>query len=189
MIKQTFRGFTLIELLVTLAIVAIVAMYAVPSMISIIQSNEQTSAINTFIGSVRLARTEAMKRNTTVTIENTGSSGKWESGWRIFAVTPSSPAVSGELDGDKAYRSGTDVEIRHQGSLSSGITLRSVANADTYISFRADGARIFPATGSDPDLSLCDSRGVSKGISISITRIGRVNTTDLSSVSGGKCAN
>lgn len=57
------RGFTLIELLVTLAVAAIVVTMAVPSFQSMINGNRLTSAANEMIGSLQLARSEAIRRN------------------------------------------------------------------------------------------------------------------------------
>jgi len=57
-------GFTLVELLITMAVAAILLVIAVPSFRSLIASNELTTAANEMIGSLNLARMEAIKRNT-----------------------------------------------------------------------------------------------------------------------------
>ena len=60
------RGFTLIELLITLAIVAIVLALGAPAFGAWIQNTQLRSAAESMLTGIKLARTEATKRNATV---------------------------------------------------------------------------------------------------------------------------
>ncbi|WP_329740512.1 GspH/FimT family pseudopilin [Dyella sp. A6] len=51
------------ELLITIAVAAVLLVIAVPSFKSLIASNELTTAANEMVGSLNLARMEAIKRN------------------------------------------------------------------------------------------------------------------------------
>lgn len=57
------RGFTLVELMVTVAVAAVLLMIAVPSFRSITASNRLNVAANDLIRAIQVARTEAVKRN------------------------------------------------------------------------------------------------------------------------------
>jgi type IV fimbrial biogenesis protein FimT len=64
--KQRCRGYTLIELMVTVAVAAIGLTIAVSGFSGVIASNRLTSTTNEFIGSIRQAQLEAVKRNVSV---------------------------------------------------------------------------------------------------------------------------
>lgn len=61
-------GFTLIELLIAIAILGIVLSLGLPSLRDFVVSNRLTSDINSFVGLVNYARSEAITRNQSVVI-------------------------------------------------------------------------------------------------------------------------
>ncbi|HEY8329035.1 MAG TPA: GspH/FimT family pseudopilin [Rhodanobacter sp.] len=81
------RGFTLIEMLVTLAIFAVLLMIAVPSMRPFLQSQSVKNASMDISSTVALARSEAIKRNTTVNVTATLAT-DWSRGWAVSQTTP-----------------------------------------------------------------------------------------------------
>jgi type IV fimbrial biogenesis protein FimT len=74
-------GFTLIELLIVIAIVAVLLAAGVPGMQNIIMKTRVKNASFDVYASILAARSDAITRNTTVTI--TPSGGNWNAGWTI----------------------------------------------------------------------------------------------------------
>ncbi len=87
------RGFTLIELMVTVSVIAILAGIGVPAFLDTILAAKLNSYANSFVASTALARSEAIKRNATVTLcasangTACASSGGWQQGWIVLAGT------------------------------------------------------------------------------------------------------
>lgn len=82
------RGFTLVELMIVLVVMAVLLGIAVPSMTQFTFSGKLRAYSNEVVASVLLARSEAIKRNQTVTlcVSSNGTSctgGSWESGWIV----------------------------------------------------------------------------------------------------------
>lgn len=82
-------GFTLVELMVTISVMAILLAIAVPSFINASLNSKLNTIANTFVSSAQLARSEAIKRNTPVTLcassTGTGCAGNWSEGWVVLA--------------------------------------------------------------------------------------------------------
>lgn len=66
--RQRQRGFTLVEIMVTIALLAIITSLAVPSWTQIRVRNALRAATNDFTSSLYLARAEAVRLNTRVTV-------------------------------------------------------------------------------------------------------------------------
>ncbi|MDP3134728.1 MAG: GspH/FimT family pseudopilin, partial [Burkholderiaceae bacterium] len=64
--KSANSGFTLIEALVVIALTGILVAMAVPSMRSTIERSSISSQVNSYIGALRFARSEAIKLGATV---------------------------------------------------------------------------------------------------------------------------
>jgi len=73
------RGFTTVELMVTVAILAVLTAIAVPSLRGLVQQQRvKTASFDIYAGLI-LARSEAIKRNASVTVTPTGAD--WAAGW------------------------------------------------------------------------------------------------------------
>lgn len=79
--RRRTAGFTTTEMLVVVMIIAILAAIAAPYMGDMIRRQRIKTASFDVFSSLSFARSEAIKRNTTVTITPTG--GNWAQGWRI----------------------------------------------------------------------------------------------------------
>lgn len=85
------KGFTLTELIIVLLITSIILVIAVPSYRQTTRENRLTAYINSLVGALQLARSEAIKRGTTVMVQR-GSDpdqdgtfvGDWDDGWEVF---------------------------------------------------------------------------------------------------------
>ena len=126
----------MIELMVVIAIVAILTTIAAPSFKSMLQSNNMTSTVNSFLADMRYARSEAIRRGGAVVMcrsaapeatTPTCSDGGWQSGWIIFH----------DLNSDEVKDS-TDPVLRVQGPIVS-MDLISASGSQYILPFTATG--------------------------------------------------
>lgn len=164
--KQDLRrlnqyGFTLIELLVTLSVASILLSVAVPSYRTFVQDSLLITQSNSFASTIALAKSEAIKRSSRVTIcpstNGTSCTGGtvWSNGWLVFA----------DANGDGVVDA-TEQIIQVNMALSGGNTL-TVRNR---ITFTADGF----SNGFNGTFSLCDSRGATYSRALVLNNQGRL---------------
>jgi len=88
--QSSKAGFTLIELMIVITIIAVLVGLAVPSFRDATLGSKLSGYANNLVASIRLARGEAIKRNSWVAVcisangTNCASSGSWEQGWIVF---------------------------------------------------------------------------------------------------------
>jgi len=130
-------GFTLIELLVTLAIAVILMTIAVPSFQDFFRNSRMASIGDELLGSLMLARSEAMRRgqNVVVCTSTTGTSctnnaGNWSGGWIVFA--------NADNDTPPVVDAGEPI-LRVSSAIAGNTTLRASAGFGNFIRFNPSG--------------------------------------------------
>ncbi|HYD60473.1 MAG TPA: GspH/FimT family pseudopilin [Noviherbaspirillum sp.] len=80
-----FGGFTLTELLIGVAIVSLLASIAAPSFSDLMAAQRTRAGATDLYLALAKARSEAIKRNTNVTLSKKGAN--WQDGWEILNPT------------------------------------------------------------------------------------------------------
>jgi type IV fimbrial biogenesis protein FimT len=133
-------GFTLIELLVVIVIAAILMGVGVPSFKYVTNSNRMSAEVNGLLGDMQLARAEAIKDGSSVTVCSSADGAKcsgstdWSQGWIVFT----DPADLGVFDPG-------EVILRAQKALHAGDTLKDKGGALSAATFNRAG--LLSATG------------------------------------------
>jgi len=106
--RRAEMGFTLIELMITVTLLVVLGMLAAPMFQDAMLSNKLTSYTNTFVSSVQLAKSESIKRNTTVKLCRSANgtacatTGGWQQGWIVFTDTGAGAnSNNGVVDADE----------------------------------------------------------------------------------------
>jgi len=148
---RTTDGITLVELLVTVSVASILATVAVPSLYSVINNNRLTTVTNTLLSSFYLTRSEAIKRNTRVTMA--ANNGNWKNGWVVF-VDGNANAV---VDPDEQI-------IQQHEAIRGEILIQGNRHVSRYISYLSSGFnRTLSGALQLGTISVCDGSGNSDG--------------------------
>jgi len=102
------RGFTMIEAGVVVTIMGIAAALAAPSLATFLDTMDAKGAAMDLVGDLMTARSEALKRNTSVTVAPIGSN--WTQGWTVTTADT------------------TPVVVREHAALRSGLAVSSLAS-------------------------------------------------------------
>ncbi|MCC6072114.1 GspH/FimT family pseudopilin [Massilia sp. GCM10020059] len=147
-------GFSLSELLATVAIVAIVTTVGLPMLRGFIDDAAVSSAADRMLASLNYTRSEAVKRNTRVTMcrsaggagcDAASAAGDWRGGWIIF--------VDGGDAG--AYDDGDEI-LRVEGELSGSAMLLGTGAVADYVSYASTGqARLADGSGQAGVIAAC----------------------------------
>lgn len=168
-VMKRSHGFTLIELMVTLSIIAIVAAVGFPQIRELMANNKFTTKSNDLLATFQFARSEALRRTTTVRIEackpdcGTTGTADWTNGWRVWV----------DEDGDDVLDAGEEVLNEHE-SLSPDMTITAHGGVPfaTAYDYLPEGR--LDITNSN-ELLFCDSRTGETGRLLQLTIMGRAS--------------
>ena len=185
-------GFTLIELMITLIIVGILLAVGMPSLQSFMRGSQLVASTNELISALHVARSEAIKLNTRVTIceSSNGTScattASWKNGWIVFVD------ADGDLAGTGAACAavGTDCLLRiHEGFDDNKLSVAGVdANSDDVSSFTFTSRGLPKAANGSAQsgiFSLCsfdDSNTVTGQRAVVLGLSGRVRVSDNTAI-------
>ncbi len=171
-------GFSAIELMIVVAIAAILLTIAAPSFSALMANLRLTTAADNLLGTIALARSEAIKRNVPIGVcasnDNstclTAGNNSWQSGYIVF-VDDTAPT---------GQHQAAELLIRAIEGVPPDLVLTSTGFTNgSYLMFLPTGGVSGASVGS---LTLC-SHTLSKKIAMNISALGRPERTS----SSGSC--
>ena len=158
MSKTKQHGFTIYELLITMLMIGIILSIGVPNMSGFMQNSRITGTANDLHASFQLARSEAARSKSNITICASANSmdaaaacgGTFNDGWIIFI----------DLNGDLARGGFGENVLRAHPAIPVGMNIATNDDAD-YFGFAPSGLGRGDV-GGDPAVSrarICDDRG------------------------------
>jgi type IV fimbrial biogenesis protein FimT len=160
--RGTCHGFTLIEMLVAASILCIFAAMAVPNFTGFLHNTRMTTEATAFLSDFEIARSEAARRNLSVTVCPTSDGVNCIDDWTqrrvIFLGTD---AI---IPGDANF-----IRTSAPPSGKLAVVPNNVPNAGKYIRFRPTGL----VETSSPSWSLCETGFAGTGRLVSISSSGR----------------
>jgi type IV fimbrial biogenesis protein FimT len=142
--RRKSAGFNLIELMVVLAVGAILLSVGTASYRYVTNSNRVSTEVNSLLGDLMLARSEAIKQGVNVitcplsTGPTCNNVSTWQGGWMIFA----------DVNNNGLYDTG-DVLIRVQNAFTSTTDTFTSDNNVTSVTYNREGFAVgLPATSS-----------------------------------------
>jgi prepilin-type N-terminal cleavage/methylation domain-containing protein len=154
--KRQQSGFTLYELMIVLTVIAIVLSVGIPNLRSFTLNSRITGTANDLHAAFMLARTEAARAKTSITIcasanplSAANCDGTWDQGYVVFI----------DDDADLVRDAGESV-LRAHPPADTGVLLR-VADGATYFMYAPSGLGRRDTTLSTPlsQVVICDERG------------------------------
>ena len=159
------KGFTLVEVVVMLAILMILLGVGLPSLFAAMKNSRLSSDYGDLVGALFLARSEAVKHSTFVSVcarASDDSCGEdWSNGWLVFTDFQNQPNdMAGVIDqGDRVLRVVAPIDDRELSSFAVLSELKESPGAgapQAFVQYNPRGTNNW-STGT---FTLCDSRGV-----------------------------
>ena len=163
---QDVHGFTLVELMTVLTVMAVLLAVAVPAFDGVRLSTRLNAYANSLVAASQLARSEAIKRNATVTLcasadgSTCATNGHWEAGWVVRTDT---------------------TLIRAQPAAADGYLLRDAGNLSS-LSYEATGLGVNQST-----ITICRATP-SAGSQERVVKISATGRTSITSTTSGACS-
>ena len=168
MTMKKYSGFTLIELMVALAVVAVLISVGLPKMSVFFKGNRMVTNANDLLAGLHIARSEAIKRNSRVSICKstnadaatpkctTGDEG-WDEGWFVFVEGRD----EGNIFGTYTAADGAVLRI-NTGAEGSNVTITAGdTGVDKYVSFTSRGVpKLRNGSSQSGVYRVCDDRGL-----------------------------
>ncbi|HEY8024588.1 MAG TPA: GspH/FimT family pseudopilin [Burkholderiaceae bacterium] len=174
------RGFTLIELMISLVILGVLSALAVPSFQKLIVTSSITSDANALMSDLALARSEAARTGSPVTIclstdgATCNATGWGNIGRIVFTDSPTSGTI-GTVD-----TSAGDKVLRYTATLvntSNKIVASNIPNS-SYLTYTSTGVVSGLVSGTDATFTVCRSTKYS-GTQVTISVTGRASASTV----------
>lgn len=177
---------TLIELMVGIAVMGVLLAVGVPSFQSFIAASRITSTNNDFVSAMALARSEAIRRGTRITVcKSTNgtacvTTGDWAQGWIVFVDTTRAPP-------NAAVDNAGETIVSRSPAAPGGLTIAGDAALANFISFSPDGTvRDMSGASQQGRLRVCSTSSAMgddrRARDITLASTGRLTTTTPASV-------
>jgi len=178
--RNTSRGFTLIELLVTVAVFSVLVGLGVPSFVSAMKNARLNADYSQLIGALYLARSEAVKRSSSITVcaraTDNSCGDDWNQGWLVFTdnIQGAPGATSGKIDASDEILSISPAlderTLTANGSLAPNSNSVSNTQLRRFVTYASTGGNNW----SGGTFVMCDDRGEEHAVTTNLALTGDI---------------